>query len=158
MMNPTLGGMTMSSLFIPRTNMTEGIHQQPLLDAHVPERYHLLRLPLRSQQRPRPRARARVRARVRARARPSKKRKMERMAEQENKIPPPLKPKHKHKHKHTSNLSNVTSPSESLPSSSHLYLPPLSRPPPKPPTHHRPKRLSDPAASPPSAQKSVGRL
>lgn len=150
MMNPTLGGMTMSSLFIPRMNMTEGIHQQPLLDAHVPEHYHLLRLPLRSQQRPKARARAR------ASKKRKRQRKMERMAEQENKIPPPLKPKHKHKH--TSNLSNVTSPSESLPSSSHLYLPPLSRPRLKPPTHHRPKRLSDPAASPPSAQKSVGRL
>lgn len=152
MMNPTLGGMTMSSLFIPRTNMTEGIHQQPLLDAHVPEHYHLLRLPLRSQQGPRPRARARVRARARPSKKRKRQRKMERMAEQENKIPPPLKPKH------TSNLSNVTSPSESLPSSSHLYLPPLSRPRLKPPTHHRPKRLSDPAASPPFAQKSVGRL
>lgn len=153
-MNPTLGGTTMSSLFIPRMNMTEGIHQQPLLDAHVPEHYHLLRLPLRSQQRPKARPRAR------ASKKRKRQRKMERMAEQENKIPPPLKPKHKHKHKHkhTSNLSNVTSPSESLPSYSHLYLPPLSRPPPKPPTHHRPKRLSDPAASPPSAQKSVGRL
>lgn len=149
-MSPTLGGTTMSSLFIPRMNMTEGIHQQPLLDAHVPERYHLLRLPLRSQQRPKARARAR------ASKKRKRQRKMERMAEQENKIPPPLKPKHKHKH--TSNLSNVTSPSESLPSSSHLCLPPLSRPPPKPPTHHRPKRLSDPAASPPFAQKSVGRL